>query len=614
MKTHNWIKIKEEASKQIVSNGEVQVADAQVDPQVPIAVNVRLESSVEQEKVFKCPTCDKMFSRKDHLNRHILIHSGAKPFECDICAKSFSRKDNKYKHMASCLLVNFGIVVKKPHVGVPGFNEFASDPPDFRSLEEKINEKMYEIQCGNLQPINDERDENIDSNEMESKETDETDVEIVLVAPDIMSHNSDEGTYTKDDGVSDDPDNEIKDDSCDDLLTPMKTSDDNKSSSIKSDDGLFRCQVCNKEFLNRNHLNRHAIIHSGVKPFKCDQCDKGFYRMEHLQRHVIVHTGIRPYKCNFCDKSFFQVGDQMKHLMTHINGDAQKSETNDDAVTHDAVGQPQSFPCDKCDKVYMKRSHLKRHYTIHSSQKPFKCEICGQGFSRLEHKKRHMTIHTNQKRYECEFCDKKFNRPDHMLCHIKTHRNVKPYKCNQCGERFETSKEKIEHLRIHSGAYRCEMCHVRFELYVNLIEHRRVVHGVIPKSEFDGKSKAKVKSTDQYPCPICNSTYQVIELSDHIRSHIDDSVDTNIEKNTEANEDIEDIDLLSSVKVKVEVEYDDDDDYNEHAAISDNMGEEYAGETEENGYDENADYDDNGLIEEPDEILQHEDDGEIHSS
>lgn len=68
MKTHNWVKIKEEASKQIVSNGDAQMSDTPVDPQVPIAVNVRLESSVEQEKVFKCPTCDKMFSRKVNFN------------------------------------------------------------------------------------------------------------------------------------------------------------------------------------------------------------------------------------------------------------------------------------------------------------------------------------------------------------------------------------------------------------------------------------------------------------------------------------------------------------------------------------------------------------------
>lgn len=199
-----------------------------------------------------------------------------------------------------------------------------------------------------------------------------------------------------------------------------------------------------------------------------------------------------------------------------------------------------------------------------------------------------------------------------MLCHIKTHRNVKPYKCNQCGQRFETSKEKIEHLRIHSGAYRCEMCHVRFELYVNLIEHRRVVHGIIPKSELEGKFNTKVKSTDQYPCPICYSMHQVVELGEHIRSHIDDNVDTNVEANTDGNNENE---FMSNVKVKIEVEY---DDYNENAGVSDNMpDDEYVAEGENedvNSYDGNVDYEDNGLVEEPDEILQHNDDDEDHSS
>lgn len=201
-----------------------------------------------------------------------------------------------------------------------------------------------------------------------------------------------------------------------------------------------------------------------------------------------------------------------------------------------------------------------------------------------------------------------------MLCHIKTHRNVKPYKCNQCGERFETSKEKIEHLRIHSGAYRCEMCHVRFELYVNLIEHRRVVHGIIPKSEVEGKCNTKVKSTEQYPCPICYAMYQVIKLSDHIRSHIDDNVDTNTDSNNDTTTETTN-DFMSNVKVKIEVEF--DDDYNESAAISDNVLEEdfVADNDQMNGYDENVDYEDNGLVEETEEMFQNnEDGGEDHSS
>uniref|UniRef100_A0AAG5DCK2 Protein krueppel n=1 Tax=Anopheles atroparvus TaxID=41427 RepID=A0AAG5DCK2_ANOAO len=49
---------------------------------------------------FKCeiPCCFKSFSRKEHLLRHTVSHSGKKLFQCDLCQKLFSRKDNLNKH------------------------------------------------------------------------------------------------------------------------------------------------------------------------------------------------------------------------------------------------------------------------------------------------------------------------------------------------------------------------------------------------------------------------------------------------------------------------------------------------------------------------------------
>lgn len=44
------------------------------------------------------PTCNKSFSRKEHLLRHIVSHTGKKTFTCDVCKKLFSRKDNLNKH------------------------------------------------------------------------------------------------------------------------------------------------------------------------------------------------------------------------------------------------------------------------------------------------------------------------------------------------------------------------------------------------------------------------------------------------------------------------------------------------------------------------------------
>lgn len=174
------------------------------------------------------------------------------------------------------------------------------------------------------------------------------------------------------------------------------------------------------------------------------------------------------------------------------------------------------YHCDRCDKAYAIKFHLKRHYSRHTGDKPFHCDLCDQKFSRAEYKRRHMAIHTNDRRYECEFCERTFTRADHMLAHIKTHEGVLPYKCNVCGSRFGTSKEKLEHSRKHTGAYRCEMCLERFEVFADLAEHRRDIH---LQNDTD-KSEILVGRHEHYPCPICKQYFSIVALGDHLKSHV----------------------------------------------------------------------------------------------
>jgi uncharacterized Zn-finger protein len=53
-------------------------------------------------KEFHCTEigCNKSFYRKEHLQRHLRVHTGAKPFVCGFpgCHKSFSRCDNRDTH------------------------------------------------------------------------------------------------------------------------------------------------------------------------------------------------------------------------------------------------------------------------------------------------------------------------------------------------------------------------------------------------------------------------------------------------------------------------------------------------------------------------------------
>ena len=56
------------------------------------------------EKRFRCPACNRTFTRNDHLKRHQLRHTGLKPYQCQFCNTAFSRSDSLRDHYVDCPL------------------------------------------------------------------------------------------------------------------------------------------------------------------------------------------------------------------------------------------------------------------------------------------------------------------------------------------------------------------------------------------------------------------------------------------------------------------------------------------------------------------------------
>lgn len=63
-----------------------------------LQLTLQLSSAIKYKEMHVCSTCGREFKRKDHLQKHSIIHSKARPFPCLVCGKSFARKDRLKQH------------------------------------------------------------------------------------------------------------------------------------------------------------------------------------------------------------------------------------------------------------------------------------------------------------------------------------------------------------------------------------------------------------------------------------------------------------------------------------------------------------------------------------
>jgi hypothetical protein len=79
----------------------------------------------------------------------------------------------------------------------------------------------------------------------------------------------------------------------------------NETSSIKyKSEPEFRQQggSTSTETSSSHHQKKPKKEIDSTKPYKCAQCEYSFNRRDHLTRHGLVHSKLKPYHCNFCSK------------------------------------------------------------------------------------------------------------------------------------------------------------------------------------------------------------------------------------------------------------------------------------------------------------------------
>ncbi|CAL4063755.1 unnamed protein product, partial [Meganyctiphanes norvegica] len=111
-----------------------------------------------------------------------------------------------------------------------------------------------------------------------------------------------------------------------------------KHQRTTTEEKLYWCNQCDKEFSRNGNLIRHQRLHTGEKPYQCSQCGNSFSRKNHLIEHQRKHTGEKPYQCSQCDKSFPRKSHLTDHRRTHTG--------------------EKPYQCNQCEKAFLTNSKL----------------------------------------------------------------------------------------------------------------------------------------------------------------------------------------------------------------------------------------------------------------
>ncbi|KFP36361.1 PR domain zinc finger protein 15 [Chlamydotis macqueenii] len=342
-----------------------------------------------------CPVCGKVFSCRSNMNKHLLTH-GDKKYTCEICGRKFFRvdvlRDHIHVHFKDIALMDDH--QREEFIGKIGISSEENDDNSDESADSephKYSCKRCQLTFGRgreyLKHIMDVHKEkgygcSICNRRFALKATYHAHMVIHrenLPDPNVQKY-------------------------------------------------IHPCEICGRIFNSIGNLERHKLIHTGVKSHACEQCGKSFARKDMLKEHMRVHDNIREYLCAECGK-----GMKTKHALRHH------------MKLHKGIKE---YECKECHRKFAQKVNMLKHYKRHTGIKDFMCELCGKTFSERNTMETHKLIHTVGKQWTCSVCDKKYVTDYMLQKHIQlTHDKVEAQSCQLCGTKVSTRASMSRHMR-----------------------------------------------------------------------------------------------------------------------------------------------------------------------
>ena len=176
--------------------------------------------------------------------------------------------------------------------------------------------------------------------------------------------------------------------------------------------------------------------------------------------------------------------------------------------------QSKKLKCDKCDKVYGKRNHLRQHIEAKHFGVRYSCEKCVYQATTQSSLNMHIKATHEGVRYACNLCEYQASQQGILKAHIESkHEGVK-YACDQCDYKATTKSSLKIHIEAkHEGVrYACDLCEYRATQQTRLKQHIKSKHELLSAAE---SLETKGLSNEDAQINESNDISRLIHPSEH---------------------------------------------------------------------------------------------------
>lgn len=314
---------------------------------------------------------------------------------------------------------------------------------------------------------------------------------------------------------------------------------------VHSKTANYYCNICDKYLKTKAYIDDHMSMHADNYVYQCKTCEKSFSTKlvfgKHMkQKHPSVlfevedledalpsdETKSSPEKgLTMLNDDATSNEDLNMEIETGDDKSAEKDESVNQSYDSDYLyfpeekdkiihennlvrvtlkrgknrGRPRiksyidgrtEFPCNLCNYIGKKESHLEYHIIRNHSQK-FICDICQKQFGYNWDLKRHREQVHAEASYICHICSKAYKVKKSFDEHLKSHEvgYVKSvYPCTHCDKSFSARQVLDNHIKIkHLGMkqkekqkYLCQTCGAEFYHKYSYQSHMNKHAGLMP--------------------------------------------------------------------------------------------------------------------------------------